>query len=107
MLQTNESRLLEILKYLKANENVIKEHAGICYNVRQQVVDDTEYFNLVKLLKRYYSSWKHFSGDFQYPVEGRPDKYTRQGDKWSRTAKYGRLRWQLLNFLIKELSKEV
>lgn len=57
-------------------------------------------------------TWPHYSGDSSFPVPS-PDKsveaidayFDEQLDLWDRDTEYGRLRWDLLDHIIKELSK--
>jgi hypothetical protein len=101
--------LLNALKEIKAE--VKSSPYGICSNVlftepgasinRELEID------VKQQLYSLFPKWKHFSGDLQVPIEGKLPKYNRQRDKFKKTTKYGRLRHNLLNFLIKELSNEV
>lgn len=61
-----------------------------------------------------FSSWEHFSGSFAYPVPSNiPNQSPREayflakgsGKMWDKTTEYGRLRYQLLDYLIQEASK--
>lgn len=63
-------------------------------------------------LRASFKTWPHYSGDIDFPVPS-PDKYMEAvdvyfdegNDLWDRDAEYGRLRWDLLDHIIKELSK--
>lgn len=56
-----------------------------------------------------FKTWPHYSGDINFPVPGTAaaiDAYFDKGnDLWDRDTEYGRLRWDLLDHIIKELSK--
>lgn len=57
-------------------------------------------------------TWPHYSGDHSFPVPS-PDRsiaaidayFDESNDLWDRDTEYGRLRWDLLDHIIKELSK--
>lgn len=59
-----------------------------------------------------FKTWPHYSGDFSFPVPS-PDKsiealdayFDKSNDLWDCNTEYGRLRWDLLDHIIKELSK--
>lgn len=56
-----------------------------------------------------FKTWQYYSGDPSFPVPGTAaaiDAYfDKSNDLWDRDTAYGRLRWNLLDHLIKELSK--
>jgi hypothetical protein len=99
MTLKNKQGLLNALRTIK--KDIPELGFGMCYNVK--LVSDKSYQpQLVKLFRK----WKHFSGHVGFPVEGRSDKHYVQNNMFSKTTKYGRLRNNLLNFMIKELSKK-
>jgi hypothetical protein len=99
MTSKNKQNLLNVLKSIK--KDIPEPELGICYNVK--LVSNKSYQpELVKLFKK----WKHFSGHVGFPVEGQSDKHYVQNNMFSKTTKYGRLRNNLLNFMIAELKKE-
>lgn len=59
-----------------------------------------------------FKTWPHYSGDIDFPVPS-PDKsmdatdayFDESNDLWDRDTEYGRLRWDLLDHIIKEISK--
>lgn len=59
-----------------------------------------------------FKTWPHYSGDISFPVPS-PDKsieaidayFDKSNDLWDRDTEYGRLRWDLLDHIIEELSK--
>ncbi len=76
----------------------------ICYGLCDNVIE--EGFNKV-LLKSYFKSWKHFSGNCIFPVEGNFVRY----QEHSRTrhylnTKYGKLRLDLAKHILNELKKD-
>ena len=61
-----------------------------------------------------FRQWPKFSGVDKYPVPSTKKVYTAKeqftmaGDtKWDKRTKYGRLRWELLDFITKEMYKKV
>lgn len=56
-----------------------------------------------------FETWQYYSGDPSFPVPGTAaaiDAYFDKSiDLWDRDTAYGRLRWDLLDHIIKELSK--
>lgn len=75
---------------------------GICSNVG---ICFGDHKNLVK-------DWPHFTGDYVLPIPStKPDKDNaeiyretqRKRQLWDRRTKYGRLRWDLVNHLIRKL----
>jgi len=102
------TRVLGILKYIKENGPSIYE-AGICANLEMFLLDDE---NLGTDIVVYYSKdWKHKVPDIIYfPVEGCDEKYHKASENyklWSKTTKYGRLRWNLLNHMIKRVQEDL
>lgn len=84
-------------------------HAGICEALRtsgeyQSASDDVQ--RLMKIaMRRAMMSWSKYSGDPVYPVPGGPDAYMENRDKWLRLTEYGRLRWELLDWVIQEVTE--
>lgn len=56
-----------------------------------------------------FKTWPQYSGDIDFPVPGPAaaiDAYfDNLYDLWDRDTEYGRLRWDLLDHIIKEMSK--
>lgn len=56
-----------------------------------------------------FRTWQYYSGDPSFPVPGTAaaiDAYfDESNDLWDRNTAYGRLRWDLLDHIIKEMSK--
>lgn len=100
--------LLTALKQLR--ENGPYDHStGICYQF-----DSTDLYSAEEL-QQYtdsFKTWPHYSGDEGFPVPS-PDKsieaidayFDNKGDLWDRDTEYGRLRWDLLDHIIAEISK--
>lgn len=97
----------ELLRQLKKLRFTRNNYQGICSQVR---TNETVLFPL-------FRKWPHFSGCTEFPVPD-PDypKNAAQAEKmylgkpninkWDREAAYGKLRWDLLEFMIAELEKE-
>lgn len=58
------------------------------------------------LARHYALRWPKHSGDWYFPIPGGVDAFYNCPDKWDRSTEYGRLRWELLDFLIEELRNE-
>lgn len=97
--------LLTALKQLR--ENGPKNHSGgICAQF--------DLYGLYSSQERRqfrdsFKTWPHYSGTIGFPVPGPAaaiDAYIdNQDDLWDRDTEYGRLRWDLLDHVIKEMSK--
>lgn len=98
----NKQEVLKALVSLK--EYVPDTYVGICCNVWLVCGEDAEGW-----ICAVAQHWSKFSGDVKYPVP-HPDvicpiaayQFTR--DVW--TGEYGQLRYELLDFLIEELTKD-
>jgi hypothetical protein len=100
MTSLQKQNLLNTLKAIK--KKPIEPEFGICLNVRRFTG-----FTYQKTLLSLFRNWKHYSGSDSYPVEGNVHKFSKQHNMFSKTTKYGRLRNNLLNFMIAKLSKEL
>ena len=97
--------LLTALKQLREN-GPHNRSAGIC--------SQFDMFGLYSSEERQqfrdsFKTWPHYSGYISFPVPGPAaaiDAYfDNLGDLWDRDTEYGRLRWDLLDHIIEELSK--
>ena len=111
-----EQLLLDALTTIKLDGPFWNAH-GICDNLKESdqyipvSIDD----DLIELwegtLTKLMITWPKFSGNECYPVpspdleEGSQQVYMRTHDEWS--GEYGALRYELLDFLIDELTKVV
>lgn len=100
--------VLDALIRVKGGEIALLEY-GICFNARELLIE-AGYYSYENVLSDLYSRWGKFSGDVSYPVPdprggdaGYVYKYTT--DLWS--GEYGALRYELLDFLINRLAKEL
>jgi hypothetical protein len=100
--------ILNALLDIKAN--VKKSGVGICSNVMYRIPENwspSDKDQVRKELYQLFPKWKHYRGDLASPIEGSLSKYYDQNDKFKKTTKYGRLRHNLLNFLIKTVKQEL
>lgn len=91
----------------------IREKPALYYGICRQVDDLCPDINsrMVRFfLGRLFPGWPHYSGSRNYPVpdpEKRRDplaawkKYDHTGEMWDERTEYGRLRRDLLDYLIK------
>lgn len=90
---------------------------SICHNFdlvidRILLDDDVSYNQADDWLGKTIQKWPKFSGDFNYPIWDRMSTPREQfwdardsGNLWNNSTEYGRLRWELLAFLLEEASK--
>lgn len=100
--------LLTALKQLRDTGPNVRS-SGICWQF-----EPLELYSTAELRQflNSFKTWPHYSGDIDFPVPS-PDKsidaidayFDNLGDLWNRDTEYGRLRWDLLDHIIKELSK--
>ena len=98
-------RIQRGLSALKAGNIPFRVH-GICANL-----DEKAYVNVDDFLQPCFATWKHFSGNYSYPVPSpysdesyASDVYstTHRDDMWNPEHPYGSLRLDLLEHLIRE-----
>jgi hypothetical protein len=103
-LEVFHNRMVEI----KQTGKVKHAHCGICSNTGIE----TEYLH--ELLQE----WPLYSGCRHYPVPASTKRSTssdvycriqtgKKGGMWDKTTKYGRRRWELLDFLIEKFGAEL
>ena len=82
--------------------------AGICYALSRsyeyQIASHDTGLYMKAALRAAMMSWPKYSGDFIYPIPGGGMAYDNHRAKWDRTTEYGRLRWELLDWIIQELA---
>ena len=90
---------------LKAGDIPFRGH-GICASLSEKT-----YVNIDDFLHHCFATWKHFSGNYSYPVpspysdeSSASDVYetTHEYDMWNPEHPYGSLRLDLLEHLIRE-----
>lgn len=117
--------LLIALKEIKVKAEYRKSQGGICYAISGYIIEnnnDTHYNNCTisnhcrGLLEDIFLLWPKFSGYITYPI---CTKETQNYDKcseiycnaldqrksWTRSTKYGALRWELLDWCIAECER--
>ena len=91
-----------------------ERRTGICAIVRDYIPYEA-WEDFDAWMRKAVVKWPHFSGSFLYPVDdGSIDSAEDQfyaaryeARMWDEKTEYGRLRWDLLRFLILEMLKEV
>lgn len=106
--------LLNMLKKIHEKRDNL---TGICNNIRIYMEwDEAGKEKFLKLVK----AWPKYSGRLYYPVPAPQDMIKQLGDPltaaeyayltarnyWDKRTEYGRLRWELLEWMIQELEKE-
>ena len=92
-------------------KDVLMEEVGICTNLDTQVECILEEYQYKRQVTSLMTLWKYYSGRRAFPVpspssserEHHEQIYyaaKRSNSMWSKTKRYGRLRHNLLNFLI-------
>ncbi len=97
-----ETRLRIRLEAMRSNPSEIYEGFGICSNLRE-IADEGSYALLADL----WTKWPYFSGNRRYPVPSSnsdSNSNVKNRSFWDKNTEYGQLRWNLLDFLISELS---
>lgn len=97
--------LLTALKQLREN-GPKNRNSGICKQIDWYNSEEHRQF------RASFETWPHYSGDDSFPVPS-PDKsmdaidayFNESNDLWDRGTEYGRLRWDLLDHIIAEMSK--
>ena len=108
----NISILHDALLCIKPSSN---SFFGICFEISSKLVDSVGqgdlYTTLFEAAKELMQEWPNYSGDPSYPVSDKNsslspgDQYlsARINNKmWNSSTEYGRLRYNLLNFLIEQ-----
>lgn len=100
--------LLTALKQLRENGPYNRD-AGICAQFDLYGLYSSEER---QQFRASFKTWPHYSGGISFPVpstdgftEAIDAYFDETNDLWDRDTEYGRLRWDLLDHIIKELSK--
>ena len=118
-IRTNEAtklankQILSALKAIKSNKEYRYRSTGICDSVRRYLEGHSDNYFTVWDSHTIYElmrEWPKHSGNNEFPITVRginPMKeYLGCYDKWDRKTEYGRLRWELLEWLINKLESE-
>lgn len=116
----DKAELLSILILIK-NTMQRRAHYGICFNVVRLTYIEHKNPGVSDIAHRYICwitrksrKWPKYSGVKEYPVPSSSKMYSPKGaydraclgrTMWK--GRYGRLRFQLLNFLVRELKQEI
>lgn len=100
--------LLTALKQLRENGPSNRD-AGICSQFDLYGLYSSEEH---RQFRASFKTWKYYSGDPGFPVPGPANSidavdayFDESNDLWDRDTAYGRLRWDLLDHIIEEMSK--
>lgn len=90
---------------------------GICNAIRRAGeslgLDCKEIYHLDIKFSEMATHWAEYSGDYRFPVPNTRkgsspcSQYIRSKSLWSKRTKYGRLRWELVQFTQDCLAKEI
>ena len=78
---------------------------GICGELGVMCFDETDVF-----LQTVFAKWPHYNENNAYPIPGGFHAYhkaRRKGTLWTKHSEYGRLRWDLLEYLINVVTNKV
>lgn len=100
----------ELLKALKQTRERPAPRFGICHQLALHRSDEnTDYWR--SKLRGLFRRWPQFSGSADFPVPHPTEPaciaYNSTQNMWDRRTKYGQARWDLLEFCISELKKEL
>lgn len=102
-----KAKLLEALKQIREQPN---PRIGICHQLALRCSDESADYWRSKL-RGLFREWPQFSGNADFPVPHPTElaciAYNSTQNMWNRRTKYGRARWDLLEFCISELEKEL
>lgn len=103
-----KAKMLEALKQIREQPN---PRIGICYQLAAQSCSDENVDYWHSKLQGLFRRWPQFSGSADFPVPHPTElarvAYSSTQNMWDRRTKYGRARWDLLEFCISELEKEL
>jgi hypothetical protein len=100
----------EILKDIKKKPHTIQ--CGICYNFKwhESTFRNKELYDVLNQHDLSITQWPKFSGWVNYPIPHSKDEHPEHAysnyDKWSKRTKYGRLRYELLDWLIEQFESK-
>ena len=100
----------ELLEALKKIREWPAPRFGICQQLALRLSDESADYWRSKL-QGLFRRWPQFSGSADFPVPHPTEPaciaYNSTQNMWNRRTKYGRARWDLLEFCISELEKEL
>ena len=102
-----KAKLLEALKQIREQPD---PRIGICNQLARKCGNENADYWRSKL-QGLFRRWPQFSGSADFPVPHPTEPaciaYGSTQNMWDRRTKYGRARWDLLEFCISELEKEL
>lgn len=102
-----KAKLLEALKQIRERP---APRFGICHQTSLRC-SDADYGHWRCKIRDLFRKWPQFSGSADFPVPHPTEPpclaYNEAKDMWDWRTKYGRARWDLLDFCISELEKEL
>ena len=102
-----KAKLLEALKQIREQPD---PRIGICNQLARKCGNENADYWRSKL-QGLFRRWPQFSGSADFPVPHPTEPaciaYDFAQNMWDRRTKYGRARWDLLEFCISELEKEL
>ena len=105
-----KAELHRALQSIKEDGNQLE--FGICKELLHR--NASLYLDAARWLERLWKKWPKFSGNPRFPIPS-PDtgppgsafyQGVDEGTNWDKRTKYGRLRWELLDFLIEQTKPE-
>lgn len=102
-----KAEMLEALKQIKKRPT---PGLGICYQLERKCSNENADYWRSKL-QGLFRRWPQFSGSADFPVPHPTEPaciaYNSTQNMWDRCTEYGQARWDLLEFCISELEKEL
>lgn len=89
------------------DERLVFDAVGLCsaiYICLDKLDIEYDYVILSIEMRRLFLRWSKYSGNLEFPIPGGATAYieaARNEELWSKSTKYGRLRWQLCRFMRK------
>lgn len=102
--------LLAALLEIEGNRAIKRKCGGICNCVSYLL---GKHHTLRPMMQRLFMKWPHFSGQLGFPIPsckkgvGPGGMYYSTNRMWDRRTGYGKLRRDLLEFMIKTLKEEL
>ena len=113
VIELANKQILSALKAIASNKEYRYHSTGICDAIRHYLVERSEnYFTVWDSYTIYelMKDWPKHSGVTEFPIcaygVDPMKEYMGCYDKWDRKTEYGRLRWELLEWLINKLENE-
>lgn len=108
--------LLDILKHIK-NTTKLDSYMGICGHVSEfnNIEEHTKKYLIEKEMVNLFKQWPKYSGYVAFPIPGSRGLYNasttyfnaRKKGMFNKRHENGRLRWELLEWMIQELKREL